>query len=349
MRSFTRVSTLDPVPGDIVILLRRIDMAAGAEARHLDQLPRLLGALQEQARIESVTASSAIEGVHVADGRVINLVSGSPQRIRDRSEAEFAGYSAALDYLNKQDPGELTVGLVLHLHRLLFSWTDGRGGGFKGEDNLVIDRHPDGSTSTRFAPVGWLETPFYMDELVARTNTALGDNETHPVLVIAAFVLDLLCIHPFADGNGRVARLATTHLLQRAGYGVGKYVSVEQLIYETKDEYYRSLAASTNGWFDDGQHTAWPWASYLLGRLDAAYARFGTRIAAGKGSGTKQDRVRDFVLLHAPTPFTIADIRRTVPDISDNTIRLVLSELRNEGLIANDGTGRSASWHRVGA
>ena len=349
MRSFTRASTLDPVPGDIVILLRRIDMAAGAEARHLDQLPRLLGALQEQARIESVTASSAIEGVHVADGRVINLVSGSPQRIRDRSEAEFAGYSAALDYLNKQDPGELTVGLVLHLHRLLFSWTDGRGGRFKGEDNLVIDRHPDGSTSTRFAPVGWLETPFYMDELVARTNTALGDNETHPVLVIAAFVLDLLCIHPFADGNGRVARLATTHLLQRAGYGVGKYVSVEQLIYETKDEYYRSLAASTNGWFDDGQHTAWPWASYLLGRLDAAYARFGTRIAAGKGSGTKQDRVRDFVLLHAPTPFTIADIRRTVPDISDNTIRLVLSELRNEGLIANDGTGRSASWHRVGA
>lgn len=349
MRSFTRASTLDPVPGDIVALLRRIDMAAGAEARYLDQLPQLLGALQEQARIESVTASSAIEGVHVAEVRVPNLVSGNPQRIRDRSEAEFAGYSAALDYLNQQGPGDLAVGLVLHLHRLLFAFTDGRGGQFKVDDNLVIDRHPDGSTSTRFAPVGWQETPFYVDELVARTNTALRDNETHPLLVIAVFVLDLLCIHPFADGNGRVARLVTTHLLQRAGYGVGRYVSVEQLIYETKDEYYRSLEASTKGWFDDGQHAAWPWASYLLGRLDAAYTRFGTRVAAGTGGGTKQDRVRDFVLLHAPTPFTIADIRRTVPGISDNTIRLVLSELRNEGLIANDGTGRSASWHRVGA
>lgn len=182
-----------------------------------------------------------------------------------------------------------------------------------------------------------------------RADTALRDNETHPLLVIAAFVLDLLCIHSFADGNGRVARLATTHLLQRVGYGVGMYVSVEQLIYETKDEYYRSLEASTKGWFDDGQHNAWPWVSYLLGRLDAAYTRFGTRVAAGTGGGTKQDRVRDFVLLHAPTPFTIADIRRTVPGISDNTIRLVLSELRNEGLIANDGSGRRASWHRVGA
>jgi Fic family protein len=348
MRSYARASTLDPVPGDIVSMLRRIDIAAGAEAGHVDQLPQLLGALQAQARIESVTASSAIEGVHVPEGRVPNLVSGNPQRIRNRNEAEFAGYSACLDYLTQQDPGELTVGLVVHLHRLLFSFTDGRGGYFKAEDNVVIDRYPDGSTSTRFIPVGWQETPFYMDELVARTNTALRDNETHPLLIIAAFALDLLCIHPFADGNGRVARLATTHLLQRSGYGVGKYVSVEQLIYETKDEYYTALAASTTAWFDDGQHSVWPWAGYLLGRLDAAYTRFGTRLAAGTGAGTKQDRVRDFVLLHAPTPFTIADIRRAVPGVSDNTIRLVLAELRDQRLIANDGTGRNASWHRVG-
>ncbi len=346
MRSFTSASTLDPVPGDIVSLLRRIDFAAGAEARHLDRLPQLLDALQEQARIESVTASSAIEGVHVAEARVPNLVSGNPQRIRNRSEAEFAGYSASLDYLNQQNPGELTVGLVLHLHRLLFSFTDGRGGYFKAEDNLVIDRHRDGSTSTRFTPVGWQETPFYMDDLVARTNNALRTNDTHPLLIIAAFALDLLCIHPFADGNGRVARLATTHLLQRSGYGVGNYVSVEQLIYETTDQYYQALAASTTGWFDDGQHTVWPWDGYLLGRLDAAYTRFGTRIAGGNRGGTKQDRIRDFVLLHAATPFTIADIRRAAPGISDNTIRLVLAELRDQGLIANDGSGRNASWRR---
>ena len=323
-------------------------MAAGAEALYGDQLPQLLGTLRAQARIESVTASSAIEGVHVADARVLHLVSGDPQRLRDRSEAEFAGYSAALDYLNPQRPGELTIGLVLHLHRLLFSFADGRGGSFKGEDNLVVDRHPDGSSSTRFDPVGWQDTPFYMDELVARTNVALDDDTTHPLLVIGAFVLDLLCIHPFADGNGRVARLVTTHLLQRAGYGVGKYVSVEQLIYETKDDYYQALAASTRAWFDDGRHTAWPWLGYLLERLDAAYTRFETRVAAGLSGGSKQNRVRDFVLLHAPTPFTIAEIRRAQPGISDNTIRLVLSDLRNEGLIAVDGTDRNASWHRLG-
>jgi Fic family protein len=167
-------------------------------------------------------------------------------------------------------------------------------------------------------------------------------------LVIAAFVLDILCIHPFADGNGRVARLVTTHLLQRTGYRVGRYVSVEQLIFETKHDYYGALAASTQGWFDDGNHSAWPWIGYLLGRLDTAYERFAARVAAGTSGGTKQDRVRDFLLLRSPTPFTIADIRRNLPGVSDNTIRLVLAQLKNDRLIANDGTGRRACWHRVG-
>jgi Fic family protein len=166
MRSFQRPESLEPVPGDVVATLRRIDRAAGAEARYADQLPQLLDALRQQARVESVTASSAIEGIVVDDARVPKLVSGALDRFRNRSEAEFAGYTAALDYLNQQDPGELSVGLVLHLHRLLFSFTEGRGGDFKTDDNIVVDRQPDGTRVVRFVPVSARETPFFMDELV---------------------------------------------------------------------------------------------------------------------------------------------------------------------------------------
>ena len=347
MRSFQRPTTLNPVPGAIVTTLRRIDQAAGAEAQYVDQLPQLLDALRAQARIESITASSAIEGVVVEAARVPRLVSPDAGRFRNRSEAEFAGYRAALDYLYQEDRRPLNVGLLLHLHRLLFSFTDGHGGSFKTDDNLVVDRNPDGTTSVRFEPVNAQETPFFIEELVARTNGALDHAEHHPLLVVAAFVLDLLCIHPFGDGNGRIARLATTYLLHRTGYGVGRYVSLEQLIYGTKDDYYAALAASTHGWFDDGQHDLWPWAGYLLQRIDDAYQRFSARVAAGTTRGTKQDRVRDFVLLHAPPTFTIADIRRALPGVSDNTIRLVLTTLKNAGLITNDGTGRGATWHRT--
>lgn len=347
MRSFQRPSTLDPVPGDIVATLRRIDLAAGAEARYLDQLPQLLGALRQQARIESITSSSAIEGVLVENARVARLVSGQPEPFRDRSEAEFAGYTAALDYLYGSDTGDFTVGLVLHLHRLLFSFTDGHGGYFKIDDNVVVDRQPDGTTTTRFVPVSAHDTPSFVDELVARTRDALARGEHHPLIVTAAFALDFLCIHPFADGNGRVARLVTTSLLRHGGYSVGRYVSLEQLIYETKDNYYRALGQSTQRWFDEGQHTVWPWTSYLLDRLQSAYERFATRVAAGSSGGTKQDRIRDFVLLHASATFSIADIRRAVPGVGDSTIRIVLAELKNAGRIANDGTGRAATWHRT--
>lgn len=345
MRSF-QAGRLDPVPGDVVTRLRRLDRAAGAESSFVDQLPQLLDALRRQARVESVTASNAIEGVVVDQVRVPRLLDPGSRRFRNRSEEEFAGYRAALDSIHQDDPGELTVGLVLHLHRLIFSFTDGRGGSFKTVDNLVVDLDADGARRVRFRPVSAIETPFYVEELIARTNRALEDAGDHPLIVVAAFILDLLCIHPFADGNGRVARLLSSHLLERCGYYVGRYVSLEQLIYDAKDEYYASLAASTVGWFDDGCHAVWPWVRFLLDRLDEAYTRFEARTGAGRSGATKQDRVRDYVLLHAPSPFAIADIRRAVPGVSDNTIRLVLASLRTAGLIVSDGSGRSATWRR---
>jgi Fic family protein len=347
MRSFQDDHTLNPVPADVVASLRRIDIAAGGELRYADQLPQLLLLLREEARIESITASSAIEGVLVDDARVSKLTSGRGASIRNRSEAEFAGYTAALDYLNQEDPGELSIGLILHLHRLLFSFTeDGDGGSFKSDDNLVVDRQPDGRRTVRFEPVSAAETPFYVKELIARSWDRLGQGNDHPLIVTAAFVLDLLCIHPFNDGNGRVARLATNYLIQHANYGVGRYVSLEQLIFETKDDYYGALMASTQGWFE-AQHDLWPWARYLLSCIDAAYDRLAARIAADTSGGTKQSRVRDYVLLHAPDRFTIADIRRAVPGVSDNTIRLVLGALKDQGLITSDGTGRGATWQRA--
>ena len=162
---------------------------------YADQLPQLLVALREQARIESVTASSALEGIVVDGSRIPKLASGTPPRVRNRSEAEFAGYSAALDYLLQGDAGEITVGLMLHLHRLLFSLTDGRGGHLKTEDNLVVDRRPDGTTRPRFTPVSWKETPFYMDELAART-TRRPRRPLHPPAARRGRVRARLAVHP---------------------------------------------------------------------------------------------------------------------------------------------------------
>jgi hypothetical protein len=62
---------------------------------------------------------------------------------------------------------------------------------------------------------------------------------------------------------------------------------------------------------------------------------------------TKQQRVREHILRHAPATFRLADIRTAVPGVSDQTIRLALEQLRNEGRVRADGTGRSATWTRL--
>lgn len=345
VKSFVDEQTFNPVPGQLVVLLGQIDRAAGQETLHRHQLPELLKGLAEQARIESITASSAIEGVIVGEQRAAGIAAHRAVRFRNRNEQEFAGYTDALDHLHREEPGPVTVGLILHLHRLLFGHVDGGGGRFKVEDNLVVDRLADGRTLIRFRPVPARETEFYLQELVERYQIAGSDGGVHPLLLVSAFALDFLVIHPFADGNGRVARILTGHLLEEQGYRVGRYVSIEGLVYDTRDAYYKALAASTKRWHEGG-HDLWPWATYLAERLVAAYERFEARVAASRGGGTKQDRVRDWVLLHAPTKFRIADVRAALPGISDQTIRLALNELRDADRITPTSTGRSATWRR---
>jgi Fic family protein len=307
----------------------------------------LLAGLADRAWVQSITASSAIEGVIVADAdRAQRIINRQATTLRNRSEQELAGYRDAQDYLFHQDWRPLNAGVILHLHRLLFALTAVPGGAFKTEDNLVVDRSPDGSTTVRFKPVSAASTPFAIDDLIERYEHAVAAGEHHPVLLSGLFILDILVIHPFEDGNGRVARLLTNAMLGEHGYTVGRYVSLEQAIAESADAYYQALLDSTYGWHD-GTPDPWPWLGYFTSVIAGAYAVFAGRAAASQTPGTKQQRVREHILRHAPVTFRLADIRTALPGISDQTTRLVLEQLRNEGKVRADGTGRSATWTRT--
>jgi Fic family protein len=348
LRSFADLDTLiGLVPAQVVTRLSAIDFGRGSEALYRDQMPGLLTELADRARVQSITASSAIEGVIVADAdRAQRIIDRRTTTLRNRSEQELAGYRDAQDYLFREDWRPLNVGLILHLHRLLFAHTAMPGGAFKTEDNLVVDRSPDGSATVRFTPVSAASTPFAIDDLIKRYEYAIAAGEHHLVLLSGLFVLDLLVVHPFEDGNGRVARLLTNAMLSEHGYTVGHYVSLEQAISESADAYYQALLDSTHGWHE-GTADPWPWLGYFTNVIAGAYAVFADRAAAAQTPGTKQQRVREHLLRHAPATFRLADIRTAVPGVSDQTIRLVLEQLRGEGKVRADGTGRSATWTRL--
>lgn len=309
-------------------------------------MPELLAQLSEDARIASITASNAIEGVVVEGNRAEQIIEGS-RRFRNRNEREFAGYRDAIDELVRQDtPERLDVPFVLHLHRLLFAHSGGRGGHLKSDQNLIVS-FESGSREVVFEPTPPGETEFQLTELLARYEAAKREGIAHPLVLTGAFLVDFLAIHPVADGNGRLARLLTTHELLGQDYRVARYVSVEQRIYESKSSYYQALYESQRGWHQ-AEHTIWPWIAYFSAILLSAYEDFEKRVAAARSrSGNKRERVREHILEHAPGEFRRRDVERALPGISDATVRLVLAELREEGKIEAEGAGRGARWRRL--
>jgi Fic family protein len=347
MRSFIDLDkTFSEQPRELGAILARIDTAKGRERLFEDQLPELLRQLAEHARIASITASNAIEGVMVGSERAERIAEGA-RRYRNRNEREFAGYRDATDMLMRLDPYEpLSIPFVLHLHRRLFAHTDGDGGRLKIDQNPIVPYESE-RREVVFTPSPPEETEFLLGELLARYEAAKREGQTHPLLLIGALILDFLAIHPVADGNGRLARLVTMHELLAQGYGVARYVSIEQRVFESKNSYYASLFESQRDWHE-GRHDVWPWISYLARILAGAYEDFEQRVAgAEEGTGSKQDRVRSYILDQAPPVFRRRDIERALPGISLATIRLVLNELRDGQKIKPEGSGPGARWHKL--
>jgi len=343
MRSFVDLDkTFAGQPRELGAILARIDTGKGKERLYEDQAPELLKRLSEDARIASITASNAIEGVIVGDERAARIAEGA--RVRNRNEREFAGYRDAIDTLMRRDPDqELTVPFLLRLHRMLFEHNDGRGGNLKADQNLIVS-YESGQKEIVFAPPAPEHTEFLLTELLARYKAATVEGRTHPLVLIGALVLDLLAIHPVADGNGRLARLVTTHELLEQGYGIARYISIEQRIFDSKNSYYASLYESQRHWHE-GKHDIWPWVAYLARIVSDAYEDFEQRVGASReDSGSKQERVRDYILEEAPAEFRRRDIERALPGISNATIRLALNQLRDSDRIQVVGSGPSARW-----
>jgi Fic family protein len=347
MHSFADLdATFSGQPRELGAVLARIDTGRGREELFEDQAPQVLRQLSENARIASITASNAIEGVTVDADRALKIADGAP-RFRNRNEKEFAGYRDAIDGLMRMEAFEpLSIPLILHLHRQLFEHAGGRGGHLKTDENFIVS-YESGHREVVFTPPGPAETEFLLRETVNRYNEAKQEQLAHPLVLIGALILDFLAIHPVADGNGRLARLLTTHELMSCGYGVAQYVSIEQRIYDSKNTYYARLYESQQGWHN-GQHTIWPWARYLASILSGAYDDFEQRVAAARETvGSKQDRARAYILEQAPASFRRRDLERALPGVSPATIRLVLNQLRDEGHITVDGGGAGARWQRT--
>lgn len=319
----------------------------GRQALYQHQSPQVLKTLRQIAIVESTEASNRIEGIVVPPERLRALIARAiPQT---RSESEVAGYRDVLARIHTgQVDLPLTPDVTRALHADLYAYLPGEGGMWKQRDNVIRQVLPDGREAVRFVPLPAGETPAAMEELCHLVATAWESEHTDRLLVINAFILDFLCIHPFPDGNGRLARLLTLLLLYVAGYEVGRYISLERIIGQTKETYYEALHRSGERW-DVGHHDLTPWHQYSLGVLIYAYREFGERVGElATAPGAKSRAVRLVIETFSPgQSFAIADLEHACPTVSRATIRRVLRELGEQGKVECLGTGRSARWRKT--
>ena len=307
--------------------------------------PAVLEALLESAKIQSIGASNRIEGIVTTEKRLHGLVLENIAP-RNRDEEEILGYRDVLGLIHEQhDFIPVTPGVILQLHRDLMAHAPVTfGGRWKDSDNEIVSLDAEGHTTVRFRPMPAMLTPNAVSALCETYNQAYNQEVCDPLLLAARFVFDFVSIHPFTDGNGRMSRLLTVLLMERAGYDVGRYISIEHAIEETKDQYYEALAASSSGWIEGANDEA-PFVCYLLGVVLAAYRELEKRVGevAAGSVPTKAERVRQ-VFERQVGKVTKAMILDACPDVSEVTVKRALAELLREGEIEKVGSGPATGY-----
>ena len=329
---------------EIVGYLTSVHEYKGEQRLIADKHADVLDDLVEIAKIQSTESSNKIEGIYTSDNRLKKIVLDKTIP-RNRDEREIAGYRDVLNTIHENNEHiPVKSSFILQLHRDLYKFENaGIGGLFKSADNVIEEIDSAGNRNTRFSPVQAWETPESVERLCEAYNKAVNYENADSLLLIPMFVLDFLCIHPFRDGNGRMSRLLTLLLLYKAGYLVGKYISIERLIERTKESYYAALLESSGHWHENENDYA-PFVKYMLGVIVAAYRDFmdRTRIIEEKKI-PKPDRIAEEIKNHLGT-ITKTDILASVPGVSQTTVQRTLTELVKQEKIKKIGGGRYTKY-----
>ncbi|MFH1729119.1 MAG: Fic family protein [Pseudomonadota bacterium] len=332
------------IPPHISWLIGTCMESRGKEKYWFNLKPEMLKTLTELAIIQSTESSNRIEGILTDSSRLKPLLSGDVKP-NNRPEEEILGYKKALKWIHESfDQIKINSSCILKLHEICQQGElCSDAGKFKEKDNEIIEIFENGERYVRFTPIAASLTSKYIEQLCLAYQDLMDKKVLPELLVISSFVFDFLCIHPFRDGNGRVSRLMKLLLLYQNGYRVGKYISIERIIEETKINYYATLKESSKNWHD-AKHDIWVWHKYFLETLKEAYREFNDSLEKITHIHKNKSELIRQAILNEPGEFSLARISNKVPSVSAAMIKKVLIIMKEEGLLELKGLGRGAKW-----
>jgi Fic family protein len=332
------------IPMSATWYLSDIGHSHGLQDLFVRQSPQKLKVLREHAVAQSVISSNRIEGVEIDRSRIGTVVFGHPTLI-DRDEEEVAGYRDALNFIHMKGAAlPVSEETILQLHKMSRGgvWDAGQ---YKDKPVDIIEKLPGGGERVRFRSVSPAETPEFTRKLVSFWRDQSRDHDVSPLIVMAAFNLDFLCIHPFRDGNGRVSRLLLLLTAYHLGLEVGRYISLERIIEENKERYYETLRQSSQGWHE-GRHDPWPYIGYLLYILKVAHDEFEARAGQLKSPRGAKTELVTAAIRSLPSRFTLVDVEAVCPGVSRDMVRKILKDMQQQQAIICSGRGPGAVWEK---
>ncbi len=328
----------------IVSLLNSIELYKG-KTMPVSKIKKV-DALKLIARRSGVMASNAIGSVYLTEERekALFIKKSQPQTLEEHM---VCGYSNALDLINevhKFQPFDRSFISTLHYY-IYKDYNPDFGGRFKDSQNYIQEVLTDGSFRTIFVSSAPEEVLPLLDNLIYQFNLCAADEECNKLILIAAFMLDFMCIHPYNHGNGRVSRLILDFLLKKFGYDVDDYFAVPYLMRQHLGEYIDAFEASSQRWHDN-ENDYEPFVVFILKRILEAYRKL-DYIMEVNAMSVKSDEKVYKVVVDSATPISKTVIVNILYATSQATIEKALAKLLKEGRIQLITKGRYSKYFRT--
>jgi Uncharacterized conserved protein len=331
------------LPAGLVNVVEAIAELRERENQRKDNYPDVFTRLESIAKVQSVKGSNAIEGIVTSEQRIGEIVNQNSAPL-NHDEAEIAGYRDALTLIHENVAAlDIRERDILRLHEIMLSYSPVSGGKYKQNDNVIMEVDSSGARRIRFSPTPADETADAMEQLVLAYMDARSSYKVNQLLLIPCFILDFLCIHPFADGNGRMSRLLSLLLLYKNGFDAGKYISFEEQINKGKGDYYEALKLSSDGWHENN-NTYFPFIDNFVTTLLYCYKELDKRFAVVHSKKVSKKARVEATVLNSLLPISKQEVCYVLPDVSPTTVEAALATMVRNGLVEKIGSGRNTKY-----
>lgn len=298
------------------------------------------------ARRSGTMASNTLGNVFISDEEEEKLFKEN-KPAESFQEFMIKGYVNALNLIDevaKFQPFDRNFVCTLH-YFIYKDYNPEFGGKFKDTQNYIQEAMPDGSFRTVFVPAAPEEVIPLLDNLIYQFNECAADEHINKLLLISAFLLDYMCIHPFNHGNGRVSRLLLNFLLKKYGYEIDDYFAIAYIIRQKIGDYIDAFETSSNGWADNENNYS-QYVTFLLKCILEAYKKLDYILEVSSSEGTCDEKVKR-IIYESVSPISKKVIFNVLYSTSEATIEKALSSLLKDGKIQLINKGRYAKYFRV--